>query len=104
MKRTAKKNYTLDFVQDFSEYDRENGALGLKASSVFTRLEQAASIAPDDLVSLTFEPGFNDKATLVDITRFPNGYQHPLNALSLKPVFDYQPASAETATTAKGGK
>ena len=102
--KDGKKNFTLHFVQEFSESDRSNGAEGLKVSTVWTRLEKAASIAPNDLVDLQFEPGFDSKATLTDILRYDRGFQHPLNALSVKAVYDYQPASSETATTAKGGK
>ena len=102
--KDGKKNFTLHFVQEFSEADRSNGAEGLKVSTVWTRLEKAAAIAPNDLVDLQFEPGFEGRATLVDILRYDRGFQHPLNALSVKAVYDYQPATAETATTAKSGK
>lgn len=102
--KDGKKNYTLHFIQEFSEYDRTNGAEGLKVSTVWTNLEKAASIGPDDLVDLQFEPGFQGKAALVDILRYQTGFEHPLNAISVKSVYNFKPSASETSTTAKGGK
>lgn len=103
--KDGKKNYTLHYCQEFTAYDKERGAEGLKVSTVWTNLACAALIMPDDLVELQFEPGFQDRATLVDILRYPKNKEHPLNLISVKAVFDFQPvANSETATTAKSGK
>lgn len=105
-KKDEEINYTLHFIQDFSEYDRTNGAEGLKVSTVWTKMEKAASIGPDDLVDLQFEPGFQGKAALIDILRYQTGFEHPLNAISVKSVFNFKPSASasETSTAVKGGK
>lgn len=102
--KDGKKNYTLHYCQEFTAYDKERGAEGLKVATVWTNLSCAAQIFPDDLVELQFEPGYQDRATLVDIVRYPKSKEHPLNLLSVRAVFDSQTVNTETAASAKGGK
>ena len=41
--KDGKRNYTLHFVQEFSEYEMTSGAEGLKVGTVWTQLPEADS-------------------------------------------------------------
>lgn len=100
-----KTNYTLHCLQEFSSYEKENGAEGLKVLSIWTQLPEAGKVWVNDLVDLRFEPGFQGKATLVDIIRYSKDEKHILNTVNAPGVPDpTAETKAETSTAAKGGK
>lgn len=109
--KNGKKNFTLHYIQEFSEREQEGGAVGVKVSTVWTQLPVAEIARVNDLVELRFEPGFNNTATLSDIIRFSASEKHYLNHFAVPDIYttvpgipDKETTSAETATTAKSGK
>lgn len=105
------KNFTLNFLQEYSDYDKEHGAQGVKVGSVWTQLPVCNSLWVNDLVELRYEPGFQGKAILTDIVRYNSNDKHYLNnfvvpdtAIAVPGIPDKSASSAETATTAKGSK
>lgn len=103
--KDGKRNYTLHFVQEFSEYEMTSGAEGLKVGTVWTQLPEAGKVWVNDLVNLVFEPGFQGKATLVDIIRYTDKKDHPLFTVNAPGVPDpTAETKTETATSAKGSK
>lgn len=104
--------YTLNFLQEFSDYESQNGATGVKVGSAWTSLAVCDTLRVNDLVDLRYEPGFQGKAQLADVVRYSPNDKHYLNNFSV-PDFnvavagkpDKETASnTETAASAKGGK
>lgn len=60
-------NNNIHFCENFNEYDMKNGAMGLRCSSEFTRMDLPPTLKPDDICRLSYSKGFQDKAVLSDI-------------------------------------
>lgn len=104
--------YTLNFLSEFSDYEMENGAAGVKVGTAWTSLSACSTLRVNDLVDLRYEPGFKGQAQLADVVRYSPNDKHYLNNFSV-PDFkvavagkpDKETASnTETAASAKGGK
>lgn len=66
--RNGRDFSNLFYSKPFSDYESQNGScLGFKTGSEFTYMNVDA-IKPGDVCEFTYEPGFQDKATLSNIT------------------------------------
>ena len=55
------------FTKEFSQYEVQNGScVGYKVASEFTYLD--VQCKPGDVCEFTYEPGYQDKATLTNVT------------------------------------
>lgn len=65
--KTGKVGYTIFYTVPFGDYELENSEScdGLSCGQVFTYKDY--SVRPGDVVDMRYEPGYQDKAQLVDI-------------------------------------
>lgn len=78
-----KVNWTLHVMTEFNSYEQGNGAYGYKAQSIWTNVVDCSTLMPDDLVELNFEPGFQDRATLVSFTVLSKTANNPFTKVNL---------------------
>ena len=64
--KDGKISYTLQLTGQFSEYEKNNGAVGLKAFSEWTRLD-VSHVTVGNVVYPMYEKGFQGMATLSDV-------------------------------------
>ncbi len=66
--RNGRDFTNLFFQKEFTPYEMQSGTcVGYKVDSEFTYLD-CSGVKPGDTVELTYEPGYQDKATLVGVT------------------------------------
>ena len=68
--RNGRDFANLFFQKEFTPYEQQSGqCAGLKVDSEFTYIP--VDCKPGDVCELTYEPGYQDKATLVGVEVIP---------------------------------
>lgn len=69
--KNGNTSYNLHLVGYFTDYDEQNGAVGLKTAVEWTRLD-CGFLNIGDVVELRYAKGFQGLATLSDVIRYPD--------------------------------
>ena len=65
--RNGRDFTNLFFTKEFTPYESQNGTcVGFKVGQEFTYLD-VSNVKPGDICELTYEPGYQDKATLTGV-------------------------------------
>lgn len=86
--KEGKKYYNVYCATPFSDRMIEAGAVGIQVKSVWSPESSVsfAGVAPGDYLDLEYEPGFQDKATLVGFKQLTTPFnQHIESILSDEP-------------------
>lgn len=78
--KDGKTSFTLQFLSQYSDDEKEKGAVGFKANNEWTRLD-LGYLKPGDIFTPYYEKGFQDKAVLGDVVVHNDVKDNPFNDL-----------------------
>lgn len=79
--KDGKTAFTVQLLGQYSGQEKENGAVGYKAFSEWTRLD-LGFLRPGDVITPIYDKGFQDKAVLGDVIVHKDLKDSPFGDLS----------------------
>ncbi|MBQ7067256.1 MAG: hypothetical protein IJN92_10595 [Lachnospiraceae bacterium] len=78
--KEGKKSFTVQLVGQYSQAEKEAGAVGFKVFNEWTRID-IGYLKPGDMVTPVYDRGFQDKAVLGDVIVHKDVKENPFGDL-----------------------